>query len=182
MGVALAATPLVGQLNALAATGELRYSTGDTALDRELGGGMREGSFLAIVGPSKSGKSAFLTRLAMANGIPDAHPMNVPGGSDQLSIMKRPDGKHIGSLMLDGHQPWTDKERDAMATDENARHAFLARWFQRTRDVVRESGGLYALSVSHAIQNGDADPEWMRVPDYVIRIENRTASIRRMPT
>jgi PAXNEB protein len=174
MGAALAAVPLVGDLPATS-TGEKRFSTGSPELDHSLGGGLRLGTFLAVAGARSSGKTAFFLRLAKANGILDAHPMST-GTSDMLSVMEREDGKYIGSLMLDCVEPSTDKEREAMDCDPAARDAFLSRWFQRTREVTHASGGIFAISVCQPI-DASAAPAWLGIPDYVITVNQSTASV-----
>ena len=90
------------------------------------------------------------------------------GGSDMLSIMERPDGTHIGSLMIDAAEPSTDKEKEDMERDPNVRDAFLTRWFRRTREVVQESGGLFVIS-AWGTSGGSSGSAWMNFPDYVIR-------------
>ena len=178
LGVALSAVPLVGGFDA-APAGRKFFSTGLADLDRSLGGGMLPGSFLAVIGPRGSGKTAFMLHLAKANGIVNAHAVNA-GGSDMLSIMVRSDGKHIGSLMVDAAEPSTDKEKEDMNRDPNARDVFLTRWFRRTREVVRESGGLFVIS---AWDHSGSSPSaaWMNLPDYVIRANGFTYSIIRSP-
>lgn len=168
MGAALAAAPLVGEL----AQGRITagyFSTGSPELDKELGGGVRSGSVVAVAGPRGSGKTAFFTRMAKANGIVDAYAMNT-GTSDMLSIMARNDGSYIGSLMLDCVEP---ADPGAAATAA-ARDAFLARWFTRTCEVVRDSGGLMAISVCHSI---DGTPAWLNIPHCVISLCGSTPSI-----
>lgn len=178
MGVALSAVSLIGGFDGKPAGGRF-FSTGVADLDRSLGGGMLPGSFLAVVGPRGSGKTAFLLRLAKANGIVDAHAMNA-GGSDMLSIMERPDGTHIGSLMIDAAEPSTDKEKEDMERDPNVRDAFLTRWFRRTREVVQESGGLFVISAWGT--SGDSSSSlWMNFPDYVIRANESAFSIIKFP-
>lgn len=174
MGVALSAVPLVGGIDA-SPEGKKFFSTGLADLDKSLGGGMLPGSFLAVIGPRGSGKTAFLLRLAKANGIVDAHPMNA-GGSDMLSILERADGKHVGSLMLDAAEPSTDKEKQDMERDPNARDAFLTRWFRRTREVVQESGGLFVISAC-VTPDFSSNSSWVSLPDYVIHANNSTYGI-----
>jgi len=177
MGVALSAVPLIGGFDAKPAgsAGEKFFSTGVAELDAALGGGMRDGTFMAVVGPRGSGKTAFLVNLAKANGLIDAHSMNA-GGSDMLSIMARRDGTHIGSLMLDAAEPSTDKEKEDMARDPSARHDFLMRWFRRTHEIVRESGGLFVISAWGTSDDATKAP-WMGFPDYIIRADKSAYSI-----
>jgi hypothetical protein len=174
MGVALSAVSLVGGFDA-SPEGKSLFSTGVADLDRALGGGMAPGSFLAVIGPAGSGKTAFLMRVAKANGIVDAHAMNA-GSSDMLSIMQRPDGKHVGSLMLNAAEPSTDKEKADMERDPGARDAFLTRWFRRTWEVVQESGGLFVIS-AWGTCGDSASPAWMSHPDYVIGANESTYRI-----
>jgi hypothetical protein len=173
MSAAMAAVPLLGDVQT-GPTGTKIFSTGSREIDQSLGGGLRLGTVLAVVGPRGSGKSAFMLRLAKANGIMDAYPMGA-GTSDMLSIMEREDGKHIGSLMLDAAEPATDTEWEDMNRDAGARDAFLSRWFKRTRDVTHESGGLFAISVCESL-DGSAKPAWLDVPDYVITVSQSTGS------
>lgn len=174
MGTALAAIPLMGDVPRRP-SGDTMFSTGSQVLNYSLGGGLRVGTVLAVVGPRGSGKTAFLLRLAKANGIMDAYPMSA-GTSDMLSIMEREDGKHIGSLMLNAAEPSTDTERADMQHDPAARNAFLARWFKRTQEVTRESGGLFAISVCESLA-GPARPAWLDIPDYIIAVDQSTGSI-----
>jgi hypothetical protein len=164
LGVALSAVPLVGGFDARP-EGKRFFSSGLADLDRALGGGIRPGSFVAVVGPPGSGKSAFLLRLAKANGIVDPHPMNT-GGSDMLSIMERENNTHIGSLMLNSAEPATDAEELAMKLEPNARDRFLARWFARTKQIVDESGGLFVISAWGT--TADSTSAWTAHPDYII--------------
>jgi hypothetical protein len=168
MGIALSAIPLVGGFDA-ATSDKTFFTTGVPELDRAMGGGILPGSFLAVIGPRQSGKSAFLMHLAKANGIVDAHAMNT-GPTDMLSILERTDGKHIGSLMLDAPEPSTDKEREEMEKNPDLRDAFLTRWFTRTREVVQESGGLFAVS-AWGTAAASINSNWMKIPDYVIRAD-----------
>lgn len=177
MGAALAAVPLLGQLPADAA-GEKIFSTGSPELDRALAGGIRHGSVLAVLGPRGSGKTAFLLKLAQANGIMDAYPIGT-GTSDMLSIMEREDGSHVGSLMLDAAEPATTAERAAMAQDPAARDAFLTRWLQRTAEVTHESGGLFAISVCTSAAAGPSG--WLAHPDYVITLNGTTPVVSKAP-
>jgi hypothetical protein len=174
MGVALSAVPLVGGFDDKS-IGKKFFSTGLADLDGSLGGGMLPGSFLAVVGPRGSGKTAFLLRLAKANGIVDAHAMNT-GASDMLSILERADGKHVGSLMLNAAEPSTDKEKQDMERDPKARDAFLTRWFRRTREVVQESGGLFVIS-AWVTPDFSSNSSWVSLPDYVIHANNSTYSV-----
>jgi hypothetical protein len=176
MGVALSAVPLIGGFDVSSLDRKV-FPTGHADLDASLGGGLAHGSFLAVVGPPGSGKSAFLLRLAKANGILDAHAMNA-GGSDMLSIMERADGTHVGSLMLDAAEPSTDLEKRDMERNPAARDAFLTRWFRRTREVVRESGGLFVISAwgtsDHSTGSG-----WIDIPDYLISAKESAYTIIR---
>ncbi len=54
-----------------------------------------------------------------------------------------------------------------MQQDPVAREAFLIRWFRRSREVVKESGGLFVIS---AVGDSAAlsTTAWMSFPDYVI--------------
>ena len=174
MGAALAAVPLVGDAQ-IGANGGKVLSTGSPELDRSLGGGLRSGSVLAVVGPRGSGKTALLLRLARANGIMDAYPIGA-GTSDMLSIMEREDGKHVGSLMLDAAEPSTEKERAEMARDPGARDAFLTRWFQRTLEVMHESGGLFVISVCETV-GSTGKRAWLDIPDYVITVDQSAGSV-----
>jgi hypothetical protein len=178
MGVALAAVPIIGEADGKPVDRRF-FSTGLTDLDRSLGGGMRRGSFLAVIGPRGSGKTAFLLRLAKANGIVDAHPMNT-GTSDMLSILERVDGKHVGSLMLDAAEPSTDQERLDMANNPAARDAFLVRWFRRTWEVVQESGGLFVIS-AWGTSGSSLNSPWMSFPDYIIRADESEYRIIKAP-
>ncbi len=169
---ALAAIPLLRKLP----TGDpaqVHFATGCAEIDRALDGGMRQGSLLVVIGPRGSGKSDFLLRLAKANGIADAHAIN-QGGSDMLSIMKRHDGQHIGSIVLNGVEPSTDKEHADMERDPQARDAFLTRWFRRSKEILGESGGIFALTVSEPLATSAATPNWMTLPDYIIQAESST--------
>jgi len=167
-GVA-AALPL---LNALPAARPSRgvFPTGDAAIDRALGGGLRPGSLLVVAGPRGGGKTAFLTRLARANGIVDAHAMD-RGTSDMLSIMRRGDGQHIGSVLLNGAEPSTDREVADMQREPAARDAFLARWFRRTREVLNDSGGIFALTALAPDAAAAERSAWAAVPDCVVWAE-----------
>jgi hypothetical protein len=182
MGVALSAVPLVGgfEAKAAASAGTKFFSTGVADLDATLGGGMRDATFLAVVGPRGSGKTAFLLNLAKANGLIDAHSMNA-GGSDMLSIMARTDGTHVGSLMLDAAEPSTDKEKQDMAADPAARHEFLSRWFRRTHEIVQESGGIFVIS-AWGTQGDPSTAAWMAYPDYVVRADNGAYSLIKSPS
>ena len=181
MGFAMSAVPLIGSFEGKPALqpGRKFFSTGVPDLDASLGGGMRDGTFMAVVGPRGSGKSAFLLNLAKASGLIDAHSMNT-GCSDMLSIMARQDGTHIGSLMLNAAEPSTDKEKQDMARDPKARHDFLTRWFRRTHEIVGESGGIFIISAWGTDNDSDKSP-WMAFPDYVIRADNSAYSILKSP-
>jgi hypothetical protein len=174
MGVALAAVPLVGGMDA-GPSGPKLFSTGQADLDGALGGGIKPGSFVALIGPPGSGKTAFMLRLAKANGIADSHAMNT-GGSDMLSIVERADGKHIGSVMLNAPEPSTPKEIADMQRDPAARDAFLTRWFRRSREIVQESGGLFMVS-AWGTQEGGGHSNWMSIPDYIIRADQSACSL-----
>ena len=149
------------------------FPTGWPQIDRAFGGGIRQGSLLVVIGPRGSGKSDFLHRLARTNGIADAHAIN-RGGSDMLSIMKRHDGQHIGSIVLNGVEPSTDKERADMERDPQARDAFLTRWFRRSKEILRESGGIFALTISEPLATSTTTPNWMTLPDYIVQAESST--------
>ena len=178
MGVALSAVPLVGGF-AEKPTVRTFFSTGLIGLDAELGGGMAKGSCLAVVGPRGSGKTAFMLNLAKANGILDAHSMN-QGTSDMLSIMHRTDGTEVGSLMLDAAEPSTDQEKQDMEKDPAARDAFLTRWFRRSREIVRESGGLFVISALGT--TGDSStPLWMSATDYIILADQSAFRLIKSP-
>lgn len=84
MGAALAAVPLVGDFQT-ALPGTKMFTTGSIELDHSTGGGFRLGSVVAVVGPRGSGKTAFLLRLAKANGVGDSYLMNT-GTTDMLSM------------------------------------------------------------------------------------------------
>jgi hypothetical protein len=174
MGVALAAAPLAGDLG-FTSKAEKFFSTGSPELDGELGGGMKSGSFLAVVGPRGCGKTSFFLRLGKANGIVDSYSMRA-GTSDMLSIMERQDGRFIGSLMLDAAEPSTDREKAGMQAGAAARDAFLARWFERTREVTHESGGLFAISVCQSAEIA-VNAAWLKIPDYVIAVSGPTARL-----
>lgn len=168
-GVALAAVPLVGTLPAR--SGSLLFSTGNEEVDKALCGGMRLGSLLVAVGEPRSGKSTLLLCMAEANGIALAHAMQ-RGPSDMLSIMKRHDEQFIGSLMLNAVEPSTTKEQAEMQsphafTATQARDAFLTRWFRRTQEVLRDSGGIFALSICDSTERAQS-AQWMRHADYVV--------------
>jgi len=154
------------------------FSTGSAELDHRLGGGLRAGSVLAVVGPRGSGKTAFLLRLAKANGILDAYPMGT-GTSDMLSIMQRQDGKYVGSLMLDAPEPSTDQEQANMARAAGSRDLFLGRWFKRSQDVISQSGGLFAISVCEPVEDA-SQSDWAGIPDYVISVDRSAGSVLRI--
>jgi hypothetical protein len=173
-GVAVAAVPLI---NALPAESPASlFPTGSADVDRALNGGMRHGTLLVVIGPRGSGKTDFLYRLAKTNGILDAHVVN-QGTSDMLSIMQRHDGQFIGSIVLNGHEPSTDKECADMECDPHARDAFLTRWFRRTKEVLSESGGIFALTVSGQIAANAPNAGWMSLPDYIIQAEGSTYKV-----
>ena len=176
-GAALAAIPLMDDTSR-AAVGERLFSTGSAELDRSLGGGLRLGSVLAVVGPRGSGKTAFLLRLAKANGILDSYPMG-KGASDMLSIVEREDGRYVGSVMLDAAEPSTDLERANMEQVDGSRDRFLSRWFGRTRDVISTSGGLFVISVCEPVTEARRSA-WASIPDYVISVEASTGSLLKM--
>jgi hypothetical protein len=169
---ALAAIPLLRKLPS-GDPAQLHFPTGLAEIDSALGGGMRQGSLLVVIGPRGSGKSDFLLRLAKTNGIADAHPIN-QGASDMLSIMQHHDGQHIGSIVLNGVEPSTDKERADMERDPQARDAFLTRWFRRSKEILRESGGIFALTISEPLATGTTTLTWMTLPDYIIQAESST--------
>jgi len=177
MGAALAAVPLLIELPADAA-GEKIFPSGSPELDRALNGGIRHGSVLAVVGPRGSGKTAFLLKLAQANGIMDAYPIGA-GTSDMLSIMERQDGTFVGSLMLDAAEPATSTERAAMAHDPAARDAFLTRWLQRSCEVTHESGGLFAISI--CAPDTASPSAWLAHPDYVISLHGSVPVVAKAP-
>ena len=169
---ALAAIPLLRKVPS-GDPAKIHFTTGLAEIDHALGGGIPERSLLVIIGPRGSGKSDFLLRLAKANGIADAHAVN-QGASDMLSIMKRHDGQHIGSIVLNGVEPSTDKERADMERDPQARDAFLTRWFRRSKEILRESGGIFALTVCEPLATSTTTPNWMTLPDYIIQAESST--------
>lgn len=171
-GGALAAVPLIGALPA-SRPSEMLFPTGWADVDRALRGGMRHGSLLVVIGPRGSGKTDFLVRLATSNGIADAHAVN-QGMSDMLSIMQRPDGQYIGTIVLNGVEPSTDKERAEMQRDPQGRDSFLTRWFRRTKELLHESGGIFALTVEGAAATHPASAAWMAYPDYIIEAEGST--------
>jgi hypothetical protein len=173
-GGALAAIPLIGNLPPGRPASNL-FSTGWPEIDGALNGGMRHGSLLVVVGPQHSGKTDFMLRLAKTNGIIDAHAIN-KGTSDMLSIMRRHDGQYIGSVMLNAMEPSTDKERADMERDPQARDAFLTRWFRRTKEVLGESGGIFALTVDGQVTT-TAKPSWMSLPDYVVQAQGSTHQV-----
>ena len=170
-GGALAAIPLIRALPAFHSA-ETIFPTGWKEIDHELNGGMRPGTLLVVIGPRGSGKTDFLVHLAKTNGIVDGHAIN-RGSSDMLSIMQRGDGQYIGSIMMNGVEPSTDKERADMDRDPQARDAFLTRWFARTKAVLADSGGIFALTVNETFTPG-ATPNWMSLPDYLIEAQNST--------
>jgi hypothetical protein len=177
MSAAIAAIPLTAE-RSNAAAAEKGFASGSPELGKELGGGIRADSVVVVVGPRGSGKTAFFLRMAKANGIRDVYPMGA-GTSDMLSIVTREDRTHVGSVMLDAAEPAAEQERTQMARDAAARDAFLSRWFQRTREVMRRSGGLMAISLCEASAGGPQG--WVEIPDYVIRVSQGTCSIVRRP-
>lgn len=154
-------------------------STGWPDVDRALGGGLRTGTLTVVIGRSGGGKSRFMQRLAQTSGISDSYTMR-SGTSDMISLACRPDGQYVGCLLLDGPEPATDKEREAMHHDPSARDAFLARWFERTREVLRESGGIFVISVREAQR---ADASWTKIPDTIVLADGgyRVLSTRTRP-
>ncbi|GEM_PF-3787482 len=165
-GVSVAA--LMPGMEAAAAKGEERFSTGFPDLDAAIGGGLRGGTLTVVIGPEKSGKTAFLYKLAKANGVMDASHMG-KGRSDMLSIMRQ-QGKAVGHLMSDSEEPATEVERLLMASNPSARNAFLHRWFKRTQEVLRESGGIFVFSVV-GTYDATPNPNWLEVPEYVIALD-----------
>ena len=178
MGVALSAVPLIGVLGEkLLRAGH--FSTGLSDMDHAIGGGVAPGSFVAIVGPRGGGKTAFILNLARANGIVDAHTMNT-GSSDMLSIMQRSDGSHVGSLLLDAAEPSSDQEKGDIDRDPGARDEFLTRWFKRSREVVRESGGLFVVS-AWGTSSAPASASWMMFPDYIVHAGGSAYTVVKQP-
>ena len=149
------------------------FPTGCSDVDRALHGGMRTRTLMVVVGPPGSGKSDFLRRMAEMNGVSQVHAMNA-GNSDMFSLTQRPDGKHLGCLLLNGPEPTTDKEHADMTRDPGARTAFFSRWFKRARDVVLESGGIMVISVREKTRR---DAEWMAIPDYVVSADEAVYSV-----
>jgi hypothetical protein len=170
-GTALAAIPLIGEPSAGNPAVNV-FPTGWPEIDRALKGGMRHGSLLVVMGPRRSGKTDFLLRLAKTNGILDAHAMN-KSTSDMLSITQRHDGRQIGSVVLNGEEPSTDKEIADMERDPQARDAFLTRWFRRTKEVLGESGGIFAITVEGQVPT-TVKPGWFSLPEYIIQAERST--------
>ena len=170
MGAALAVVPWVGHVSAAAPAQEV-FSTGSAKVDRALGGGVRAGSLIVVADAAGGGggESGFLARMAHVNGVPDVHAMTA-GTADMLSLMQRPDGQRTGCLLLNSPEPITDKELADVARDPKARDAFLSRWFRRSREVVRESGGIMAIRV-RAEPTSNAD--WISIPDYVVTADER---------
>jgi hypothetical protein len=168
VGTGLSAMALMPRMDLLAATTATSFSTGYPALDQALRGGLRPGTLTVVIGPRSSGKTAFLYRLAKANGVMDATPIS-RGTCDMLSIMEH-NGKPIGHLMSDIEEPWTDQERAAIALDSAAHDAFLFRWFQRTREVLQDSGGIFVFSI---LGTCDAlpTPNWTELPDYIVALD-----------
>lgn len=176
-GGALAAVPLIGAIPA-AFSGETHFPTGNPEIDRQIGGGMRLGTLLVVVGPRESGKTDFLVQLARTNGILDGHAMN-HGGSDMLSIMRRGDGQYIGSIVMNNVEPSTDKERSDMLHDPRARDTFLSRWFSRSKAILQDSGGIFALTVEEPLPSLGTSAEWIKIPDYVIAANDHTCRLIR---
>src|SRR6266487_1496053 len=108
MGVALSAVPWLENAPAAERTPVL-MPTGWPEIDKALGGGMRSGTFMVVLGDEHSGKSEFMKRLAQVNGVADMHTMN-SGSSDMFSLTRRPDGQYAGCLMLNSPEPMTEKE------------------------------------------------------------------------
>lgn len=131
---------------------------------------MRIGTFMVVLGDERSGKSEFMQRLAQVNGVVDVHAMN-SGSSDMFSLMRRPGGRYVGCLMLNGPEPMTDKERGDTERDPGARDAFLTRWFRRTHEVLRDSGGNFAISVRDKLRT---DATWVAFADYVVSADRGT--------
>jgi len=168
VGTSLSVMALLPRTDVLAAQTAQRYSTGYPALDVALDGGLRPGTLTAVIGPRGSGKTAFLYRLAKANGVMDATPGGM-GSSDMLSIMHQR-GQPVGHLLSDAAEPWSAQEREAIGKDPAARHAFLHRWFTRSHEVLHDSGGIFVFSIPGmcaAIPN----PDWTEIPDYVITLD-----------
>ena len=173
MGAAIPLTTCVSDTSAADSTPSF-FKTGCPQIDRALGGGLRHGTLLVVIGSPGSGKSDFLIRLAKSNGIVDAHAMN-RGASDMLSISRRPDGQYIGSIVLNCVEPTTEQDRLSGARDPTARDAFLSRWFKRSKDILRESGGIFALTVEAQLEGGMPHlAAWTAHPDYIVQAEGHT--------
>lgn len=151
-------------------SGPAVYPTGCVQIDRALHGGIRDGSLLVVIGPAGSGKTDFVLRMATANGIANVYPAN-RGTSDMLSIVRSRDGRCIGSAMSNGTEPSTDKEQADIRRDPAARDAFLTRWFRRTKEVLRESGGIFVLTVRDEIGPTAASAGWRAYPDVAVQAE-----------
>jgi hypothetical protein len=150
------------------------FPTGFAEIDGALHGGISHGSLLVVIGPHRSGKTDFLIRFARSNGIIDAHAMN-QGMSDMLSICRRPDGQYIGSIVLNCLEPSTDAERARMGRDPASRDRFLSRWFDRSKAVLRQSGGIFALTVESELEAQAAAPtRWMAYPDHIVQADRHT--------
>ena len=129
------------------------------------------------MGPEKSGKTAFLYRVAKANGVMDTTHMG-QGRSDMLSIMTQ-NGKAVGHLMSDAAEPLADDDRKAIAADPKARNAFLYRWFKRTQEVLEDSGGIFVYSVEGSYEAAP-NPNWLEVPEYVIALDGSKWEAKKM--
>lgn len=161
---ALVLAPWVGHASDAVPAQDL-FSTGSPDVDHRLGGGVRVGSLLVVADDGAGDAvSRFMVRMADANGVSQVHRMTA-GGSDMLSLMRLPDGRRTGCLLLNSPEPTTDKEQLDMRRDPAARDAFLSRWFRRSRDVARESGGIMAIGV-HATVTRHAG--WVAIPDYLV--------------
>jgi hypothetical protein len=144
------------------------YTTGSATLDRQLDGGLRAGTLTVVVGPRGGGKSRFMAGLACANGIADHHAAD-NGTSDMLSIARRSEGKHFGTLAVNSVEPHTDKEWAAMQSDPAARDAFLSRWLRRSREVVADLGGILVYAVAGDWEDAvRRQSKWVSLPDHVI--------------
>ena len=165
MGASLAVAPWVGRVSA-AASAQGLFSTGSAKVDLALGGGVRTGSLIVVIAQSDNGggENGFLARMARVNRVPYVHVMTA-GTADILSLMQGPDGQRTGCLLLNSSEPITDRELDGAERDPKARDVFLSRWLKRSREVVRESGGIMAIRLR-------ADPavkaDWISIPDYVV--------------
>ena len=168
VGTGLSIVALMPRIDVLAGNTAPLFSTGYAMLDQALHGGLRPGTLTVVIGPRGSGKTAFLHRLAQANGVMDATLMG-QGSSDMLSIMHH-NGKPVGHLMSDAAEPWTDQERAAIAQDSAAHHAFFHRWFKRTREVLQNSGGIFVFSILGTCDTVPT-PNWTEIPDYIIALD-----------